>query len=69
MNKMRWSDSDVRNWAEMYSHKKFPLMRMEKEMGVSHSTLSWCFRFRLPHIDYTLYQDVMERIYKNTHNL
>lgn len=64
----RWKDEDILRWANHYIVIGTPLMRMEVELGVSHSTLWWCFIHRLPDIDTTVYQEVMDRIRINLKN-
>ena len=65
----RWSDCEVLKWANMYVSKtKCTLMYIESMIGVSHSTLWWCFTHRLPNIDYNIYEQVMNRIYYNIHS-
>lgn len=51
----RWSDKEVVLWAKKYKHPKSRLLILEEQIGVSHSTLWWCFTHRLQRIDYDLF--------------
>ena len=65
--KKRWSDEDIIRWAEMFIARKMTLMEMEIMIGVSHSTLWWCFTHRLPRIDVDLYDQIGDCFEVNTH--
>jgi len=58
MTKVKWSDDQVLEWGKIYIESKISLMNMERDLGISHSTLWWCFVNRLPNIDYCLSQKV-----------
>ena len=59
----RWSDRDVATWARVYTRrKKETLLTLEDSLGISHSTLWWCFQNRLGEIDNRLYLIVMEKL-------
>lgn len=60
--KRRWHDKDVLEWAEIYVGTCKTLETLEAELKVSHSTLWWNFMHRLPHLDSTLYANVIEMI-------
>lgn len=66
--KKKWLDEDVVEWANIYiSSPDMTLERMEKEIGVSHSTTWWCFTRRLRDINISLYNKVMLKIRQNVH--
>lgn len=65
MRKQRHSDDDVKFWAEVFTELDITLEEIESELKIPHSTTSWCFIHRLPHIDYDLYERTMNMI--NTH--
>lgn len=68
MIKHRWKDDEVIGWARRYTARGYmTLMELEQEIGVSHSTLWWCFQRRLPLLDFNLYEVVMERLRIGTH--
>lgn len=59
----KWSDRDVATWAKAYTRrKKETLITLEDSLGISHSTLWWCFQNRLGDIDTRLYLIVMEKL-------
>lgn len=59
----RWSDKAVASWARAYTRrKKETLLTLEDSLGISHSTLWWCFQNRLGGIDNRLYLIVMEKL-------
>lgn len=60
--KIRHSDIEVIEWAEIYVDTCKPLDELEQQLKVSHSTLWWCFMHRLPKLNNTLYLDVLEMI-------
>ena len=67
--KNRWQDLDVRRWAEYFtSHPRITLMFLENRIGVSHSTLWWCFRHRLEAICPRLYQAAIQQLQNNKNN-
>lgn len=56
MRPVFWTDSDIVNWAACYlSDSSNTLNALEAELGVSHSTIWWCFVHRLRYIDGGLY--------------
>lgn len=56
----KFSDKHVVRWAKIYRTKEITLMEMENAFNVSHSTIWWCLQNRLPHIDISLYDQVLE---------
>lgn len=62
MNKARWSDDQVLEWAKIYIESKMSLDKMEKILSIPHSTLWWCFINRLPGIDYKLFRVVNAKL-------
>lgn len=58
VSKQRWSDEDVLNWADLFIDTFKPLVTLEKELGVSHSTIWWNFMHRLEYLDQSKYEDV-----------
>lgn len=58
----KFSDKHVVRWAKIYRTKEMTLMEMERAFDVSHSTIWWCFQNRLPLLDVTLYDEVLESI-------
>ena len=65
-HKKRWSDENVIAWADLFTAKRTTLMEMEIMIGVSHSTIWWCFTHRLPHIDMDRFDKVLECLTVNT---
>lgn len=62
----RWHDKDVKKWARAYTRKRSEtLATLESSLGVSHSTLWWCFVHRLEGIDEGLYVKAMDHIVEN----
>lgn len=44
----KWSDAEIREWAYAYvGDKSASLIDLEDRLGVSHSTIWWCFQHRL----------------------
>jgi len=39
---VRWTDAEVEEWALVYLETHTPVMLLEQELGVPHSTLWWC---------------------------
>ena len=66
--KRRWKDEEIMRWANHYTVLGTPLMKMETQLGVPHSTLWWCFTHRLQHIDNSMYNEVLEQIIFNKNN-
>lgn len=65
VTKRRWKDSDVLAWATYYLSHNVVLIDMERIFGVSHSTIWWNFQHRLPKLDVTMYDLVLERLDQN----
>ena len=62
----KWTDKEVREWAYEYvADKRNTLDKLERRLGVSHSTLWWCFQHRLH--NKTLAGRVMKQLYRNAH--
>lgn len=59
---MKWSDKEVVSWAQKYKRPKASLMILEKEIGVPHATLWWCFTRRLEGIDSELFKTVNKKL-------
>ena len=69
VTKNRWKDREVKAWAKAYlKGTRENLMGLEEKLGVSHSTLWWCFQNRLYLIDVGLYVRVLERLDYNKRN-
>ena len=65
--KHRWSDDNVVQWAQYYLDWNArgmgcSLKLMERLLGVSHSTIWWCFIHRLPGISSSLNDRVQVQI-------
>ena len=65
---MKWSNKQIVSWAKQYRRGKVTLMDMEDALGVSHSSIWWCFQNRLPELDVALYLEVMEQLDYNMRN-
>lgn len=57
-----WTDKEVVSWAHEYIQNNETLFTVEERLGVSHSTLWWCFCHRLFGIDSALYHEVMNKV-------
>lgn len=64
----RWADETIIAWADLFTSRRITLMEMEALLGVSHSTLWWCFIHRLPRIDTERFDKVSECLTVNIHN-
>ena len=53
-------DREVIKWAELYIARPITFMELEERYDVSHSTIWWNFQHRLPAIDVSLYDRVLE---------
>jgi len=62
-----WTDRDIKGWAKKYLMKRTTLESLEDKIGVSHSTLWWCFVNRLEYIDVDLYDRVSTKLEDNKH--
>lgn len=63
----QWTDDDVLNWAFYYvSSPWHTTLTAEMDLGVSHSTIWWCFMNRLIKLDKRLYDRVVAQM--NTHS-
>lgn len=67
MNKQPRSDYEVEMWAITFVALKGTLLQMESLFGVSHSTMWWCFQYRLEGINKELYGQVMDQLKVNVH--
>lgn len=65
---VRRSNAEIMRWANYYIVVGTPIMRLEKELEVPHSTLWWCFTHRLQGIDESMYDEVVQRIGINKKN-
>lgn len=66
--RQKWTDSDIQEWTRIHTSNGYiSLITMEQNLGVSHSTLWWCFRRRLPTINKNLYNKVTARLEIGTH--
>ena len=63
-----WTNRQVLSWARYYVSNVVTLVDMENQLGVSHSTLWWCFQNRLPLLDVQLYSKVIEKLDYNKRN-
>lgn len=63
--KYKHSNEEVRKWAVKYTLSLKSLVTLEKEIGISHSTLWWCFTHRLQDIDKDLHQLAKAKLFKN----
>lgn len=62
-----WADEEIINWASYYVASPFnTVLTVEADLGVSHSTVWWCFVHRLIDIDKRLYSRVMSQM--DTHS-
>lgn len=58
----RWSNEEIVSWAELYTRNRTTtLMDLEGSIGVSHSTIWWCFTHRLESINEDLYWDCINQ--------
>ena len=57
-----WADRDVTTWAKAYTKKGETLESLELSLGVSHSTLWWCFQHRLGNINEKLYLKTLKKL-------
>lgn len=63
----KWTDKEIREWAYEYiDNGGTTLIKLEKKLGVSHSTLWWCFKHRLH--NKALSARVLKLLAKNKHN-
>ena len=62
----RYTDEEIKRWAEVYvDSSPASFERLEKGLGVSHSTIWWGFTHRLPRIDRILWIAVDRKIKAN----
>lgn len=59
---IKWDDKEVKSWAKKYTRKGVTLYTIEYDIGVSHSTLWWCFTHRLEDIDASLFITVNKKL-------
>lgn len=64
-----WSDDEVKEWAIYFIDLGFTIEELEILLEVPHSTISWCWMHRLPHIDGPLYDKVRELILQHLDEL
>ena len=66
--KYKYKSADVVKWANYYSRHRITIQGLEDRYGVSHSTIWWSFVNRLPMLDVSLYDMVMETADYNYRN-
>lgn len=64
----KFSDKQVVMWAQLFANSNYTLSDMEECLGVSHSTIWWCFQNRLLYLDITLYWMCLEKLNHHIHN-
>lgn len=60
----KWTNKEITKWADKYLVKKATLYTVESKIGISHSTLWWCFQHRLDKRTST-YKAVMKKLATN----
>ena len=62
----KWGDEDIWRWGALYvDHPRMTLPKIEEMLGVSHSTVWWCFEHRLYSIDRGLHKSVQIKLKGN----